>query len=353
VTDLPGLLGRLAIPRLVGSPGHGRVREILRRELEQRGFVVMDHAFQASPARLVAAQVWGAAVGVLVFGILLLAPARVGAEWVVTWACAGVALLAAYPFVPALWRRNVPQRPAASLIGVRPRTRVDVWLAGHFDSKGQRLSMLWRLVAVALCVAGLLGVLGIAALRLSLGWRAAWTVLALPGAIGALLLARCRTTDDSPGAVDNATGILTVLAVLDALPPDTPVGALFLDAEELGLEGARALVRERRNLIQDAAIVNFDGIDDSGGTLLLAHRAGPVGAAVARALDVRPARFRPILVDGIELARGARECVTVLRGGLATARIVHTPRDTAARLTLAGVRQVAAAVALVIRNGRP
>jgi len=351
VTDLHALLGRLAVPRLVGSPNHGRVRELLREELRRRGCVVMDHAFTASPMRLVAAQVWGAGVGIVVFGTLLLASSRLGAEWAGAWACAGAAVLAAYPFRPALWRFTVPAAPAANLIGVRPPsgTRVQVWLAAHFDSKGQRLSMLWRLVAVALCVAGLVGVLAIAGLRSALGWRPAWGALAIPGAIGALLLARCRTRDDSPGAVDNATGVLAVLAVLDALPQDAAVGVLFLDAEEFGLEGARALVRERANLLQGAAIVNFDGLDDRGGTRVLEHRGGPVGQAVAAALGVRPSRFVPVVVDGIALAKGAAECVTVMRGDLGTTRVVHTPRDVPGRLTLTGVAEVSGAVARALR----
>ncbi len=263
MTDLHALLDRLAVPRLVGSSNHARVRELLRAELERRGCVVMEHPFTASPVRLVAAQVWGAGVGVVIFGTLLLAPSRLPVLWAAAWACAGAAVLAAYPFLPLLWRLPVPTTPATNLIGVRPGDRVRVWLAAHFDSKGQRLSMLSRLLAVGLCVGGLIGVVAIVGLRTALGWRPLWGALAIPGAIGALLLARCRTRDDSPGAVDNATGVLTVLAVLDALPPAAPVGVLFLDAEEFGLEGARALVRERANLLHGTAVVNFDG--DRGG----------------------------------------------------------------------------------------
>ena len=349
MTDLHALLGRLAVPRLVGSPNHARVRALLRGELERRGCVVMEHPFTASPVRLIAAQVWGAGVGIVVFGTLLLATSRLSADWAAGWACAGAAVLAAYPFAPRLWRLPAPAAPAANLIAVRPGARVQVWLAAHYDSKGQRLSMRWRLVAVALCVVGLVGVLAIAALRVALGWQPSWGVLAVPGAIGALLLARCRTRDDSPGAVDNATGLLTVLAVLDALPPNAPVGALLLDAEEFGLDGARALVRDRANLLHGTAVVNFDGVDDGGGAVVFEHRPGPVGRAVAESLGVRRSRFLPVVVDGIALAKGAAECVTVMRGNWGTTGVVHTPRDTAERLALTGVRGIAGAVATVLR----
>jgi len=43
-----------------------------------------------------------------------------------------------------------------------------------------------------------------------------------------------------------------------------------------------------------------------------------------------------------------RECVTIMKGDWGTARVVHTPRDTTDRLTLEGVRNVAAGVARVL-----
>jgi hypothetical protein len=52
-----------------------------------------------------------------------------------------------------------------------------------------------------------------------------------------------------------------------------------------------------------------------------------------------------VLVDGLVLARAAREGVTIMRGDWGTAKVIHTPRDVAARLTLEGVRTVAKGVA--------
>jgi hypothetical protein len=40
-----------------------------------------------------------------------------------------------------------------------------------------------------------------------------------------------------------------------------------------------------------------------------------------------------------------------MRGNWGTARIVHTPRDTADRLTLVGMREVAEGVAAAIQSG--
>src|SRR5207249_16435 len=81
-----------------------------------------------------------------------------------------------------------------------------------------------------------------------------------------------------------------------------PVGLILPDAEEYGLLGARALVRERAHLLADTTIVNFDGIDDRGLTIVLLHRAGATVDRVARTLAARRARWLPVLVDGLALA---------------------------------------------------
>jgi len=299
VTDHAALLRELAHPRLVGTERHARIRDVLKRELTARGFVVMEHRFRARPSRLL---------------------------------------------------RGVRAVDAVNLVAARPGARVAVWLVAHYDSKGQLLSMATRLVAVALLGLGVLGLCAAAVglVLLGWGWSLAWIGALAPGLVGAALLARNRVTDDSPGAVDNASGIVAALAAVDALAPDAPVGVVLPDAEELGLAGARALVRERAHLFAGSAVVNFDGIDDRGRTIVFRHRGGPIGDAVAAALGARPHRLLPVLVDGVVLRRAARECVTVLRGDWHTARIVHTPRDTAERLTLRGVEAVAAGVAAAL-----
>ena len=294
MTDSRALLEEISIARLVGTSNHARVREILKRELQARGFVVLEQRFRTRP-RL---PLWGRAAS-----------------------------------------------DAVNLIAVRPRARVTTWLAAHYDSKGQAVSMAVRLVLAGVVVAGSLGALVV---RLAGGPA---LVLAVPVVLVAAFVALSRISDGSPGAVDNCSGLLTVLATVDALPADAAVGVVFPDAEEHGLVGARALVHERANLFEHTALVNFDGIDDRGRTLALVHRGGPLVDAVVHALAARRARLLPVLEDGLVLGRSVRECVTVMRGGWGTARVVHTPGDTADRLTLEGVREVARAVAAAVSPG--
>jgi hypothetical protein len=302
VTDYRALLAAIAVPRLSGTAANLQIREVLKRELAARGFVVLEHGFR------------------------------------------GRSLLHHFGRVPL---------EGVNVIGVRPRARVAVWLAAHYDSKGQPLSMATRLAAAALATLGALELLGLVvrALLGPLHLGVPDVVAGAAGVAGLVLLAANRVTNRSAGAVDNAAGVVAVLATLDALPPGAGVGVLFPDAEEYGLLGARALVRERANLLGDTCIVNFDGIDDRGRTIAFVHRPGPTVERVATALGARRARWLPVLVDGLVLAGAAREGVTIMRGDWGTARIVHTPRDTAERLTLEGVQAVAQGVAAALLPG--
>lgn len=283
------LLGALAVPRRSGTSNHARVRERLKTELAARGFVVLEQRFRAAPR----------------------APLH-----------------------------GPPPVEGVNLIAVRPGGRVTTWLVAHYDSKGQPVSMAVRLLLVGLTVIALLGAIAasVAGRHPLLAWAAA---IVLGGAAVALN----RVTDRSPGAVDNATGVLSVLATLEALPPDARVGALLLDAEELGLVGARALARERPQLLHGTAIVNFDGIDDRGQAIALVHRRGPLAGRIAAALGTPARVWLPVFTDGIALAGAAAECVTIMKGDWATTQRVHTRRDVAERLTLEGVREVSTAVA--------
>jgi len=288
VTDYALLFRELAVPRLVGTPNHRTVREVLKRELAARGFSVEEHAFSGRPAR--------ALLGTpkLISGINLIAQ----------------------------------------------RGRSAVWLVAHYDSKGQPVSMWARLVGSLALVIGLVW----------LPFAGGETWFVIPLAMGLSVLLLNRVTDKSAGAVDNAAALVTVVMTLDQLPRDAPVGVIFPDAEEYGLVGARALRAERGELFTEAAVINLDGIDDVGGPVAFLHRPGRIGAAVADALHAWRSRWLPVIVDGMALAQVSRECVTIMKGNAETMTIVHTPRDTVARVRLDGAASVAAGLARVLRE---
>jgi len=286
VTDYAVLFRELAVPRLVGTPNHRMVRAVLQRELIARGFGVEEHVFSGRPAR---------------------------------------ALLGTPKLISGI-----------NLIGQRGHPVV--WLVAHYDSKGQPVSMLVRLIGFLSLIAGLVW--------LPFGDTAA----VIPLALGCSILLQNRVTDKSPGAVDNASALVAVFMTLDQLSREAAVGVVFPDAEEFGLVGARALARERAALFAGAAIINLDGLDDVGSAIAFLHRPGRVGDAVVRALRATRARWLPVVVDGIALARVAGECVTILKGNAQTMAIVHRPADSVARVRLDGAATVAAGLARVLRE---
>jgi len=292
VTDYGLLFRELAVPRLVGTANHQRVREILKRELAARAFVIEEHRFTGRPARA------------------LLSTPRV---------VEGINLIA--------------QRPSG-----RPTVRPSVWLVAHYDSKGQPISMAIRLIGFAALLLGLVTL-----------FLATLPAIVLLG-VAVVIVSQNRVNDNSPGAVDNATALVAVFMTLDQLSPTTTVGVIFPDAEEFGLLGARALAVDRAALFADAAVINLDGLDDVGAPVALVHHPGSTSSAVATALQARRWRWLPVLVDGIALARVARECVTILKGNWRTMLVVHRASDTVDRVRLDGAAIVAAGLARVLRQ---
>lgn len=288
------------MPRLVGTPNHQKVREVLKRELAARGFAVEEHRFVRRPTNAF----WG--FHAPIDGINLIAQRRSG----------------------------------------RPPVRPSVWLVAHYDSKGQPFSMLTRLLWVVTTMVALLTLWVSAILTDASRWAFLFFVVLL--AAGWLLN---RVNDNSPGAVDNATALIAIFMTLDQMPPQagTAVGVVFPDAEEYGLVGARALAAERADLFVEAALINLDGLDDVGRATAFLHRPGPIANAVAEALEARQWRWLPVIVDGIALKRVSRECVSILKGNWRTMRVVHRPEDTAARVRLDGAAIVAAGLARVLR----
>ncbi len=289
MTDYTLLFRELAVPRLVGTANHQKVREVLKRELGARGFAVEDHAFSGRPAR-----------------------ALLGVSRTIS----GVNLIA---------------RP------IRPSAHQPVWLVAHYDSKGQPISMAIRLMGFAALLLGLI----------TLFFAKLPAIVLL--AVAVVIVSQNRVNDNSAGAVDNASALVAVFMALDQLRSAAAIGVIFPDAEEFGLVGARALATDRAELFDGAAVINLDGLDDVGRPTAFLHRPGRIGRAVAEALEARRWRWLPVVVDGIALARVCGECISIMKGNARTMRIIHRPEDTAVRVRLDGAAIVAAGLARVLR----
>lgn len=350
------------MPRLPGTAALVRVESLLIDRLRGHGFSVTATTFTATSAPLDAAGALGAGLGwmALVVVPLLVAPVP---GWSIALVVAAATLMLAV-IVRGIERgyfRAARCRGEVRNIEAR-RGTPRVWLVAHSDSKAQALSLRARVLAVGAIAAGAAALATALVLRLGdapFGWLPAVAV-PVPLLAGAALLSRSTPTDDSPGAVDNASGVIAVLAALEALGDRDDVGVLVTGAEEFGMAGARAWTA---GASRSAPFVNFDGIDSRGAYRVMVHRARSdrgLGRALADGIaaelrlarhPVRVGRLPPgVLVDGVVLARAGMPGVTVSRGDWSTLGVVHTRSDAPGRLDPDAAVQAGRAVAAALRR---
>jgi hypothetical protein len=333
------------LPRPAGGPAETAARAHCARVLRDAGFDVRDEPFEYSafPGRYATA-VAGVVSTLLLVGAMFVAGRGRPAVATAILTLGGLMFAAAAVWtaragvVSAPWMR----RRGANLVASRGASRPAVWLVAHLDSKSQPIPMLVRAGAIALhgvtwaaallvCVADWLGV----------SVAAPWSPVAAAAVVTGLPIMASVVGDRSAGAVDNASGVAAVLLAAASLPPEFAIGVLVTSAEELGLAGARAWVRQR----DPAIALNCDGIDDGGQLLCMysGQRPARLVAAFQHAareerttLGVR--RLLPgMLVDGVAFADAGWEVLTLSRGTIGTLARIHTPRDSLEALTGAGI----------------
>jgi len=230
----------------------------------------------------------------------------------------------------------VMRRRAVNLEGVRGSTIPRVWLVAHIDSKSQPVPMLLRAASVALLI-----VCGGAVLTLAIEQQAhligtrPWPWMAAASAIVGFPVLLSFVGARNTGALDNATGVATVLAAVKLLPPDASVGVLITDAEELALAGARAWCVGR----PPAIALNCDTVDDRGGLTVMtfggrgrSQTPDLIGVWRSAAQSIgEPLRVIPlipgVLTDSVAFAASGWRTVTLSRGTIGTLRQIHTTRD--------------------------
>ena len=351
------------MPRLPGSPALPHIEARLVERLEGWGFEVSLAPFQVTAASLEAVSVFGAGIGVIGFGAFPLLVLPLAGWSVALLILSAVATVVVFAVGIATGRLPSRLKPVEARNLEARRGQPALWLVAHSDSKGQGLSLLGRVAAV---VALAVGVLGLAvALLLRLDGPVSVVVAALvcaPVAVSGGLLSRSGARDTSPGAVDNAMGIVAVLVAAEALRDRLDVGVLITGAEEYAMAGARVWAATAGTTVP---FVNVDGIDARGRYHLAPHRAvgsrhtDRVERQVAHGIraelerrggSVRVAPFPPgVLVDGRVLARFGQPGVTLSRGDAATLHIVHTRRDSPHRAPVDGAIEAGRAVATAVR----
>jgi len=230
-----------------------------------------------------------------------------------------------------------------------------IWISAHLDSKSQPVPTLVRSVGIVVEGLGFL-------LTMALAVAAAsdvdmhsfyWASAAAVTLVGALPVVLSTVGSSSPGALDNASGIATVIAAARQLGKHSGLGILITDAEELGLAGARAWACEDFPL----TMLNCDGVDDAGEiqVMFTGRRPAQLLDAVARASKATGVRYHAgrlvpgILTDSVAFTDGGLQSVTFSRGSLRSLARVHSRRDDLSHLSGTGVAETATLIAATVR----
>src|SRR6267378_1652165 len=354
--DLVELLSRQ--PRFAGSQEETEARALCKGVLERAGFECVERPFEYSqwPGR------WGVPVAAAVQTTIIFIVARTAVHRgpllaLIAGAALYIALLFASADAKRRWITALPFQRAGSVNLEARRGNASVWLVAHLDSKSQTVPMLARIASsIAMAAVTLLAT---AVLLFSLlsdrDTGAAWRAIEISALIVALPSILCWVRNQSPGAVDNASGVAAVLLAAQSLSSIRDLGVLITSGEELGLAGARAWAATTRPGI---VALNCDTVDETGRWRLM--YTGSIPARIRVAADAissstvrKPAieRMIPgILADSMAFADKGIESVTVSRGTLSTLARVHTRRDNTSAFTGTGVAETSVLLADLTRE---
>ncbi len=275
---------------------------------------------------------------------------------------------------------------ATNLIATRSgaESRPFVWLVAHLDSKSQTIPMALRIASAVTFALMSAGVMASVLVLATFGSRyhangvtdagpfaAAATVISYIAVVAALPIIFCFIGNRSPGALDNASGVASVILAAQKLDPAANVGVLITSAEELGLAGARHFVSTET---ETGVAVNCDTIDDGGKFICMASGAkiSRLDQAIDRAatrlqietltasaigrsrLGPRTLRLRGmipgILADNIAFSDAGWESFTLSRGNIATLAYVHTSRDVPDRIEGTGIAKASSLIAAIVQE---
>lgn len=356
----------IAKPRMTGGKGLAEVEGELRGRFEAAGYRIseMPFSFSTLPGRF-GVPILGAIhiLGLIAATFLIVAGEPLAALGALALAVVLVGLLSlAAPF---LIRRFPAGRVETANWLVRTGTASPRFLVmAHRDSKSQFVPIAARALSAGISLFAWVALAIIALVQFTSDVEPGALAI-MVGVLGAFLavpLLLSPSLDKSPGALDNASGLVTLLGLAERLRDDGEVAFLVTDGEEMGLAGARAAAAE---LSPVEGIINVDGIDDRGEFLIMERHGFPRRGsaphlatalfAAARVLDL-PVKRRDlphgIQVDHVPFQSAGFPALTLMRGDRRSLWRVHLPADNAGRTTGIGAADAVALVdgALAIRR---
>lgn len=369
---------RLAFPRFPGTEGERRAADLVAARMAAAGLHVVREPFRASRtalARLRLLLSGTVAAGVVVFAFL--ARRGVAEAWIV-----GVAVLAVAAS-SSRWRRSIerafdvgPPLVSENVVGRRPvgpssHAAPHVVFLAHYDSKSSRYptfypaavilaTLGWLVAATAIAGLSALGLTSFPTPLAAIGWT-------LAGAL--LILAWNPSGNESPGAMDNASGLAVLLALVETMPRDPSLAHaeltfLATGAEELGLVGALRWIERHETELHPRRTVflNVDSVGVGEGLLAIDVRGiAPDGRPMKRVVR-EAARKLGVRLRVLRFVPGAGvDTMPIGIRGFATASIlgevigapawrIHSARDTLEPLREAGLEAALRLCAQVARD---
>ena len=355
----------LAYPRFAGTMGEQKAQAYIRAVFQDERYLVTEQQFESSLFPLEFLPRIGVA---LLSSLLLIAFTVVHTFPALSIELSILVLLLLVmmtrwsTFAESLYNLSRFGRiRSKNLLAVHPvqDRHLNIIFMAHYDSKSQNFSGPFRFAlfgasGILLTLSALLIVLSIL-----LGFPSDYTVLTLVPACALTLLIQFNTTSNaSPGAFDNASGVAVMLELAHAFAdvvPNANVSFIATGAEEAGLCGAVALVRDQAFMEQfppeRTVVVNLDGIG-SRGPIRITDRYGipPVktGALVSHLCQQIALRFgieaetnwlpTGAAMDHIPFAAHGYQSVTLSSAGWNKAfRAMHTKNDDVEHLDVASL----------------
>ena len=387
----------MARPRLVGSSEDQAVAAEIANRLGRFGYQVEYQAFRFSTAvnTFLALEILtGLALILLTFWV----------RGVATWASGIPAALSVALFLligplnrsvqataiapdsgqavsrwSALCLRIARQYSTANLVASLPN-RPDnpalpyLYLSAHYDSKSQRMPLVIRIALFVILIGCGLVFAGVTLLQMV--FPALAPVAQVVGGVALLAgvpLLFLDVGNDSPGAIDDASGVGVVLHLAECLAQRPEVcgrlnlTVLILGAEELAVMGAAAYVRRHEAVLRRQAkagalhVLNFDGPGVDGKLYLVSgdstgrkHQTTGLGSRVKEAcaeLGVPLGKFSlpGASFDHIPFAQLGFDAVSLIAIGRAT-RAIHTSGDSTDKLHVRGFAQAGQVALKVIEK---
>jgi hypothetical protein len=245
-----------------------------------------------------------------------------------------------------------------------------LYLVAHYDSKSQHMPLVVRMILfmLAIVAGAILAVMTL--LDVSSELYIPIGLLVLAAAIPLLFL---DVGNNSPGAIDNASGVGLVLHLAEVLAQRTDwqdhlhITLLFPSAEELTLMGSVAYVSAQEKMLREQDqngglyVLNFDGVGIDGDLYYVGRSHRPqndgrisllarVQAACAELnLPLKRFGFVGALFDHIPFTQRGFDAISLIAVGRAS-RSVHTPDDAIDKLHVRGFDQAGRVALRVIEK---